>query len=1691
MSVVRSGVVSRPVNVTYSTSDGSAQAGQDYAAQSGTLTFGPGETVKNISIPVSDDTVPEADETINLTLSNPTGGATFGLTSATLIIQGNDNFVEFSSAGFSATEFSGYAYITIVRTPSVNFSAVVNYATSDGTAKAGLDYAAQSGSLYFDPGVTNASFAVQLFEQTSAEGAKTLNLALSNPVNTALGAQTTAVLTITNSASGVEFTGSEYRVDEDGGAASIMVRRRGATNVAFTVDYATTTQGTAKVAADYLPQSGTLAFKPGQTNQTFTVPIIDNPLVDGDRTVILALSNPSRGTLLAGQSTVRLTILDNEKPSLVVDPGFKPVALAKYSQSPESAFWVQTLAVQDDGKVLIGGYFSLADGSEFPAGIARLESDGSLDRGFAPRAVASVTSIAVQADGKVLVAGPLILLDAVNHPQPFLLSRLNPDGSWDSSFAPRLNMGNVFAVVAQPDGKVVLSGYGSQTNFSSDLRRLNADGTADTGFAGNVASAGGSIAIALQSDRKIVIGGTFTTVNGVPRSGIARLNANGSLDDSFNPGQGVRGDGPPGQSGAVSSLVVQPDGKIAIGGYFTFVDGISRKMIARLNADGSLDPTFDPGTGMDRQVLALAVLANGELLVGGTFLSANGFPRMGLAKLHADGSLDTTFNPNLRVLSEDSPVASVYALAVVGNESALVGGHFDSVDGQRHPGIARVFLDPNQPMLNFPVPNSSVYEAEAPVTLSVQRLGETSGALTVDYATVGGSATAGLDFPSQSGTLSFAPLETTKTIVIPILDDGLVENDEAFKVVLRNPSGGALLGEPSVSEITIQDDERPGSLDFSFRPETDFTGLESGQAFFPGGYPFSSIVALADGKALLISPSICGLVRLNADGTVDKASALRVNGCVESAVLLPDSRIVIGGSFAQVNGVNRVNVARLNPDGSLDDAFDPITSSDGDVSAMAADSDGGLFVGGIFTQLNGRVRNRLARLNADGTLDDRFNPDPQLGCNGEFLTISVQADHKLLVSGSFFSPSGECLGGVRRFNSDGTLDTTFNTIVSAPGAIQATVSAQPDGKALVAGGFVSVNGISRPGIARLNADGSLDTGFDVEVPFRVVCSWGCSVEATVRTAALEPNGKVLIGGDFTEVNGVRRSGIARLNADGSLDTSFDAGAGVSYQEPNNPSSPSPGQVFAIGLQPDGGVLIGGRFTSVNRVPRPGLARLNGDGNIPFASVDFAFPDSSIGEGSGTATVAVRRIGNTNATLSVDYYTSNGTAMAGVDYVTQSGRLSFASSETAKTITIPILSGGLAGNDRTLALTLTNPTGVAALGAQATTSLKILDGQRPGSLDLSFDAGDGPSSIPVPGIGGSFLTRLNAIAVQPDGKVVVGGQFDYWNGLGRWGITRLNLDGSLDPDYNPGTNIFSVAGSVPVLTSLALQPDSRVWIVEQNVGGLRLDLDGSVDASSIGFFGSDSLFAARNDGKMLVAFRNSSQIFQLNADGSSNKTFNITGPFDMLSALASQADGKILALVRSGDASTIVRLKSDGTSDGNFPIAAQGAVSALAVQADGRILIGGSFTNIAGVSRNAIARLNADGSPDTAFDPGTGVTGRGPAISDTVNAVAVQPDGDILIAGSFTAVNGTRRNGLARLHGDPPLRFVPTGWLRNGAFQLTLATQPGKTYFLQSSIDLLNWSPLSTNIASGFALEFQDPNAASVGQRFYRAILIAP
>jgi uncharacterized delta-60 repeat protein len=147
-------------------------------------------------------------------------------------------------------------------------------------------------------------------------------------------------------------------------------------------------------------------------------------------------------------------------------------------------------------------------------------------------------------------------------------------------------------------------------------------GVSPVGFHGGVA------AVAVQPDGKVLIAGLFTTVNGTNRNSIARLNADGSLDGSFNPGTGV--------NGTVSSVALQLDGKVLIGGSFTSVNGTNRNNIARLNANGSLDGSFDPGTGANGIVRSIALQSDGKVLIGGDFTTVNGMVRPKVARLHGD-----------------------------------------------------------------------------------------------------------------------------------------------------------------------------------------------------------------------------------------------------------------------------------------------------------------------------------------------------------------------------------------------------------------------------------------------------------------------------------------------------------------------------------------------------------------------------------------------------------------------------------------------------------------------------------------------------------------------------------------------------------------------------------------------------------------------------------------------------------------------------------------------------------------------------------------------------------------------------------------------------------------------------------------------------------------------------------------------
>ena len=257
------------------------------------------------------------------------------------------------------------------------------------------------------------------------------------------------------------------------------------------------------------------------------------------------------------------------------------------------------------------------------------------------------------------------------------------DGDLDTAFNPSTN-NTVDAIAVQADGRILIGGNFTMVNGATRNRiaRLMPDGTLDTSFA--IADVNGFIlAMAIQTDGKIVLAGSFSTVNGEQRNQVARLNRDGILDDDFEPDiQGFLA--------SVSALALQTVGdsqRIVIGGLFnTTVDGTTYQNIARLNADGRVDPSFT-ASNPDSQVFSIALDSNNGMFIAGVFSMLGGVER-DVARLNANGSVDMGFDsPRLSVAGVN---ASIFVLAVQADNSLLVGGNFNTVATQTRNGIARL-----------------------------------------------------------------------------------------------------------------------------------------------------------------------------------------------------------------------------------------------------------------------------------------------------------------------------------------------------------------------------------------------------------------------------------------------------------------------------------------------------------------------------------------------------------------------------------------------------------------------------------------------------------------------------------------------------------------------------------------------------------------------------------------------------------------------------------------------------------------------------------------------------------------------------------------------------------------------------------------------------------------------------------------
>ncbi|MCX6876480.1 MAG: choice-of-anchor D domain-containing protein [Verrucomicrobia bacterium] len=1417
------------------------------------------------------------------------------------------------------------------------------------------------------------------------------------------------------------------------------------------------------------------------------------------------------------------------------------------------------IAVQNDGRIVVGGTFTSISGLTRNR-IARLNSDGTVEStstfnpgsgigGGAGGGIGGVSCLAIQPDGKILVAGDFTSVSGQTRTG---IARLNPDGSLESidtfNCSTDGSYPEVLCVAVQPDGKIVLAGNFTTVNGQtrSKIARILHDGALEgsgtftpsifTHIVGQGDGLGYITSALIQRDGKIVIGGKFVSVNGQPRSRIARLNSDGTLESlsTFNPGTGLNDS----VNSEVLSMALQADGRILVSGEFTAVNGEARGRIARLEPNGNLEGTmtFDAGTGTNNVAKSVAVRPDGRILLAGGFTAFNGAARNCIAQLANGAATQIITVPNsarvqwLRSGSAPELAAVTFDLSTDGGSSwiplgsgAGFSGGWESTGLNLPPsGTIRTRGSSSGGYLNG---SSGAIEQATPFTVTPnpdivveQPAGNNiadGGSVSFGSAVVANSATRTFTiknpgYASLTGLgitidgANSSDFTITASPSAPVASGG---GSTAFTVQFTPAGSGARTAalhiasndpDESPFDITLSGTGQPaGTVDPTFDPNV------------PGTYVLTSTVQ-PDGKILLggIFGSVNGLprngiARLYADGTVEStatfnpgsgASGEVYNVQVMSIAVQPNGRILLGGTFTGFDGQPRGRIARLHANGTLESAasFNPGSGANGDVYCVALQPDGKILLGGDFTSINGQPRKRIARLNADGSLEGTATFNPGTGADNSVFNFAVQPDGKIVVAGIFGTVNGQPRGGIARLNADGSLESTatFNPGTGASGVY--CMALQADGKILLGGGFGSVNGQTRNGIARLNADGSVES--------TATFNAGLGTDALVITMAVQADGKILLGGNFTTVHGVARNYIARLSADGTLENSATFNAGTN------------GQTRSLALQADGQILVGGLFTAVNGTARNNFARLNNYGATQSLTATSSTEVQWIRGG------AVPEVTGVTFELSTD---------GGLNWNPLGTGLPVAGGWGRSGLNLPAI-GSLRARGRAASGYGNGSTGLVeqVVPFSVTPSPEIVVEQPAGASLVDGDiVSYGPVAVgsnasrtfTVKNIGYGVLTGLGITINGPDAGMfnVTSGPTAPLNGPG--GSTTFTVQfahaisgtrtaalhiASNDADENPfditlsGRNFSTNADlSGLALSTASLSPTFSATTTSYtatvpygtfgiSVAPIAVDANASITVNGVPVTsGSSSGIINLNTGSNLITTVVTAE------DGTTTRTYsttitrtvsvpgtvdptfdpNVPGTYVLTSTV--QPDGKILlggifgsvnGLPRNG----IARLDADGTVEStatfNPGSGASGEVynvqvMSIAVQPDGRILLGGTFTGFDGQPRGRIARLHANGTLESAasFNPGSGANG-------DVYCVALQPDGKILLGGDFTSINGQPRNHIARLNADGSLEgtatFNPGTGADNSVFNF--AVQPDGKIVVAGIFGTVNGQPRS-------------------------------
>lgn len=1413
---LRTGVKDVPVEVAFEVR-GTAEEGSDYESLPRSVRFDAGQTRVSLIVVVRDDLFLEGNETVSIHLEP---GAGYGLGSDVADVEIVDN--DLSQVTVVATDgvaselpgdTGGFAF---TRGGDLTRELEVRYLLS-GSAINGLDYRALSGSILIPAGQPTARLELTPRDNLSLDGGKTVELHLADNPLYNVGWPATAVVQIHDSALPVLWLEvTDDAAAEPGDTAEIQLRRSGDLSGFLAVNL--TVGGTARRLADYVDIPGEIRLLPGVASLPLTVTPINDDIREDQETVIIQLRT-GQDYNVGPDWQARVTLGDDDggaRPGVgfnfVRGSGSESggVALVAVSVSANPA---ENQDVTVDFGV-IGGT-ALAD-VDYDA----LTSTGRLVFPHNPNGGKDLFTNRVQLLSVPLFDDPdpqpdLTMLFALLQPAMTYSNEVVTNDITITNLAgevistnevvtnlvditPPMNARfdvydrHTFTILdddASEVSLVVLEDTGWEAGVRPAVIELRRTGgldhaqTVELHFAGLAANGADYERIAeiqvIPADMEAIqlavipvddpgqeyLEDVRVTLMNAPG---ARLGSNrqatlqivdndGTVEFTRTAFAGNEGAGEVGievrRTGDTNSArqvawFIDPDTALAIEDYAP-TNGIVRfaagEVLQQFRVPLVNDDAVEPA---ERAWLSLRNVGDGAPLGGQSFAELriadddslfSFLTNQWIGAEHAGGAMITivrsgvitgtasvmvTTSNLVAVLDEDyvatdqlvefAPGASLAALQVRFLDDFLLEGDeplqltlHDPVGGSIETGgeTAELLILDDECVVEFESGEIEVPEYGRQAWVNVARRGGAIHPVFADLATANGTAQSGRDYEAFNGQIAFAgaqfgpeavgiprlllaPGETNQRFYVRLLDDTEGEGHEEFTVELRNarpggpgvPGGSILTGTQTNLTVRILDNELPGGIDFEFNP---------GQG---ANAPVLAVALQADGRILLGGEFtrvdgilLNHLARLHTDGYLDSflTPGEGTDGPVHAIAVQLDGRILLGGDFTEFRGQPVSCVVRLKADGTHDPDFNPGGGASAVVRVIQVAPDGTVLLGGDFQRVGGATRLHLARLNPDGSLTPGFSAD----VGGRVRAIALQPDGRILIGGDFTTVGGVERRGVARLLENGLLDDSFVPGTGANGPVHA-LALQDSGRIVLGGDFTTINDVARRRLARLLPDGTLDGSFDPSL----------TADRTVHALGLQPDGKILLAGAFTQLGGVSRAGYARLNPDGGLDTGFDIGTGANDV------------VRALAVQSDTALVIGGDFTTINDVPRARIARIHGDDRFRPDVIQFAAAQYRVAESEGAAAIRVIRSGDFSLPAVVDVLTRDGSAFAGEDYEETATQLRFDVGQTEAFFDVPVLDDAIAEGDETVELVLTNlPPGFLAV-ARLRATLVIEDNE---------------------------------------------------------------------------------------------------------------------------------------------------------------------------------------------------------------------------------------------------------------------------------------------------------------------------------------------------------------------------------------------